>query len=241
MELDPLTEAQVVEHLREQLRAGHGGWIVKPNINVLRTASKDPAVAALLGGADLVVADGMPVVWTSRVSGTPLPERVAGSSLLFSLSAAAAADGRSAYLLGGAETVPERAATALVERYPGLKAAGTSSPPFGFDRSEELVAAVLDDVASAAPDLVFVGLGTPRQERLRQRVGSAWLLACGAAIPMAAGELRRAPVVLQRAGLEWALRLAVEPAQLARRYLIDDAPFAAALLARAAMDRLRKG
>jgi N-acetylglucosaminyldiphosphoundecaprenol N-acetyl-beta-D-mannosaminyltransferase len=238
---DPLTESEVIAVVCEAWAAGHGGSIFTVNIDIALSATRDATLAELLAKASLVVADGMPLVWASRTRGDALPERVAGSSLMWSLSAAAAAEGRSVFLLGGAEGVPEIAAKALVTRSENLRIVGAESPPFGFDETDEGVRKAVATVAAAAPDLVFVGLGFPRQERLiehlRQALPDAWFLGCGGGIPMAAGVLRRASPVLQRLGLEWVHRLALEPRRLARRYLRDDLPFAGALLARSAVHR----
>jgi N-acetylglucosaminyldiphosphoundecaprenol N-acetyl-beta-D-mannosaminyltransferase len=122
---------------------------------------------------------------------------------------------------------------------------GTDSPPFGFERTEAGMAEVVDKVTAAAPDLVFVGLGFPKQERvisrLREVMPATWYLGCGAGIPMAAGEFSRAPAAMQKAGAEWLHRLALEPKRLARRYLLEDAPFAVRLLGQAAIFRLSQG
>ncbi|CPR08899.1 teichoic acid biosynthesis protein [Mycobacterium bohemicum DSM 44277] len=245
LSFDALTQDQVVDVVREAWAGGRGGSIVPVNVDVARAATRNPELARLIAGASLVIADGMPLVWAARIKGDGLPERVAGSSLLFALSAAAAADGRSVYLLGGAEGVPERAAEAPAARTSGLRVAGALSPAFGFDRTEEGTREVLSTVAAAAPDLVFVGLGFPRQERLierlRQELPAAWCLSCGGGIPMAAGVVRRAHPVLQRLGLEWLHRLMQEPRRLAGRYLRDDLPYALMLLARATVDRVRAG
>lgn len=242
--LDAVTEREVVDTVREAWAAGQGGSVIPVNVDVARTVNHEPGLVEHLTAGSLVVADGMPLLWAARAGGQALPERVTGSSLVFSLSAAAAADGRSVYLLGGAEGVPERAAEALSARYPALRVAGAESPPFGFDKSREGVRRAIDAVTDAAPDLVFVGLGFPRQERLieqlRQARPSAWFLACGGGIPMAAGETRRASPLVQRLGLEWAHRLAIEPRRLARRYLRDDLPFAIGLLTRAAIRRFAR-
>ena len=243
--LSRLTERQVVGHLIDALRDGQGGWVATPNVDICRAARRDPAVRELIGQASLTVADGMPLLWAARLRGTPLPERVTGASLIFSISAAAARHGQSVYLLGGEPGVPERAAEQLVRRYPGLRVAGTSAPPIGFDATERGVAQLRDRLTEARPDVVFVGLGCPKQERLITRLApvlpTAWFIACGAAIPFAAGTLQRAPDWMQRAGLEWAYRLANEPRRLVRRYLLDDLPFAASLLASSAAYRLWAG
>jgi N-acetylglucosaminyldiphosphoundecaprenol N-acetyl-beta-D-mannosaminyltransferase len=241
--LDALTEREVVSAVRAAWAAGRGGSIITVNIDVARTVARQPTLADLMAAGSLTVADGMPLVWAARVGGQPLPERVAGSSLVFTLSAAAAADGRSVFVLGGAEGVPEKAAAALQARSPGLRIAGTDSPPLGFDLTDEGVRRAVAAVEAAAPDLVLVGLGFPRQERLIEHLRRvrphAWYLGCGGGISMAAGVTPRASPLLQRVGLEWAYRLALEPRRLARRYLRDDLPFAIALLASAAWRRVR--
>jgi N-acetylglucosaminyldiphosphoundecaprenol N-acetyl-beta-D-mannosaminyltransferase len=106
LELDPLTEQQVVERVLEALSAGRGGWVATLNIDICRAVRRDADLAALLGQASLIVPDGMPLIWAARMRGDPLPERVTGASLIFSLSEAAAASGRSVYLLGGEVGVP---------------------------------------------------------------------------------------------------------------------------------------
>lgn len=245
--LDRLTEAEVVAKVRRALGAGTGGRIVTPNVDILRQARRDKAIRDQLASADLVLADGAPLVWASRLAGQPVPERVAGSSLVWSLAAGLAPDGRSVYLLGGspAPVVEDegayRAALALVNAHPGLRVAGYASPPFGFDRDQAGIDAVCREVVRARPDVVYVGLGFPKQEwladRLVRELPRAWVLGCGAAINFIAGDQHRAPVWMQRSGLEWAHRLGSEPTRLARRYLVDDAPYALALLARSAVRR----
>jgi N-acetylglucosaminyldiphosphoundecaprenol N-acetyl-beta-D-mannosaminyltransferase len=242
--LDPVTEPEVIELVRKAWAAGRGGSIIPVNVDVALTVSRQRDLVSLLDAGSLVVADGAPLEWAARVAGQPLPGRVTGSGLVFSLSEAAAADGRSVFILGGAEGVPQQAAAALCSRFPGLRVAGADSPPFGFDKTEEGVRQTVDAVTAAEPDLVFVGLGFPRQEmlieQLRQAWPSAWYLACGGGITMAAGIVRRASPLMQRFGLEWVHRLVHEPRRLARRYLRDDLPFAVGLLARSAMRRFSR-
>ncbi|MGY1831477.1 WecB/TagA/CpsF family glycosyltransferase [Geodermatophilus sp. SYSU D01180] len=232
-----LTESAVAEHVVASWDHGHGGWIVTVNVDILRVAARDPDLGRLVAAADLAVADGMPLVWASRLAGAPLPERVTGASLVETLAEAAALTGRSVFLVGGDPGVPEAAAAALVEQFPALVVAGTASPPYGFDRDEHQVLGLVERIAAARPDLVLVGLGFPKQERiidrLRPLLPEAWLLGCGAGIPFAAGQFRRAPDAVQRMGGEWVHRLVLEPRRLARRYLVDDLPFALDLLSRA--------
>ena len=240
---DALTEDAVVEAVRNAWAAGQGGSIIPVNVDVARSATRSAAAAGLIARASIVVADGMPLLWAARLKGDALPERVTGSSLMFALSAASAIDGKSVYLLGGAEGVPEKAAAALAARYADLDVVGAHSPEFGFDQTEEGAQQAASEVVAAAPDLVFVGLGFPRQERFIERIRtslpSVWCLACGGGISMAAGVVPRASPLTQQLGFEWVHRLAHEPRRLARRYLREDLPFALALLARSGARRVR--
>jgi N-acetylglucosaminyldiphosphoundecaprenol N-acetyl-beta-D-mannosaminyltransferase len=240
--VDALTEGQVVAHVLQELKAGRGGRLVTLNVDSLRAARRNLDLNNLLSQSSVLVADGMPLVWAARMRGTPLVERVTGASLILSLSCAAAQAGRSVYLLGGAAGVPERASVSLRRRYPRLVVVGADSPPLGFETTVAGIDAVRARLVNAAPDIVFVGLGFPKQERLIAELASdlpaTWFLGCGAAIPFAAGVLRRAPRWMQRGGLEWLFRLASEPRRLGRRYLINDLPFAAFMLASSVAHRL---
>lgn len=231
---DRLCEADVVQYIIAASQNGSGGWIATPNADICRQARRDPAAAGLVRAATLIVPDGMPLIWAARLRGDPLSERVTGSSLIYSLTSAAAGSGRSVYFLGGEHGVPDLAGNRLASLYPGLKVAGASAPPVGFDQTTDGVTAVRDSLALAAPDIVYVGLGFPKQERLISQLApvlpGTWFVACGAAIPFAAGSLPRAPRWMQRAGLEWMFRLFREPRRLCRRYLVDDLPYAAGLL-----------
>ncbi|SDH20718.1 N-acetylglucosaminyldiphosphoundecaprenol N-acetyl-beta-D-mannosaminyltransferase [Sinosporangium album] len=242
--VDALTEGEVVERVAAAARAGRGGHIVTPNVDICRAAARDAAVRALVARADIAVADGMPLVWASRLLGSALPERVTGADLIWSLSAMAAAEALPVYLLGGPPGVVEHAAEVLSARSPGLVVAGVSAPPYGFESSAEGVAEVREALVAAAPRLVFVGLGFPKQDRLiaelRECMPGVWFVGCGAAIAFTAGAVRRAPEWMRDAGLEWLFRLISEPGRLARRYLVDDLPFALRLLAMCLLSRVRR-
>jgi N-acetylglucosaminyldiphosphoundecaprenol N-acetyl-beta-D-mannosaminyltransferase len=244
---DRITEGEVVAVVREAIAAGRGGRIITPNIDVLRQVQVNGRVKAYLEDADLIVADGMPLVWASKLSGTPLPERVAGSSLIWSLSQGLGRDGRSILVIGGNPATPEepdgatRAAARLAAGCPGLRVAGSLCPEYGFEGDRAAYAEFRTAVREARPDLVFVGLGFPKQEkiiaRLRPELPRTWFIGCGAAVNFVAGDVDRAPRWMQRTGLEWAHRLGTEPRRLASRYLRHDAPYALRLLAGSATRR----
>ncbi|MGH3649024.1 MAG: WecB/TagA/CpsF family glycosyltransferase, partial [Micromonosporaceae bacterium] len=140
-----MRETEAVRYVIAALELGQGGTIVTPNVDILRQVRRDPAARHLVRSASLVLADGMPVIWASHLARSPLPARVAGSDLIWSLCAAAAQTGRSIYFLGGApaglaagaRSVSERAADELRARYPGLRVAGADSPPYGFDATPQ--------------------------------------------------------------------------------------------------------
>lgn len=239
-----LTEAQVVAHIMDSIDAGRGGFVVTPNIDHMRRCVDNSDYRETVASADLVLADGVPLVWASRVAGDPLPEQVAGSNLIVSLPAAAAARGISIFLLGGAEGTAAGAAMALIQRFPGLRVAGTWCPPFGFEDSPEELARLEAAVVGASPDIVFVGLGSPKQERLIERLRGllprTWWLGVGISFSYVTGDVRRAPVWMRRMGVEWVHRVASEPGRLARRYLIEGIPFGVRLMSWAAWRRFRR-
>lgn len=235
--LHAITETQCIQHIVDQLEAGRGGMLVTPNLDHLHRCTKNMAFKALVAEADLVVADGMPLVWASRLQGTPLPERVAGSNLITTLSGAAAGRGRSVYLLGGSAGTAEGAARVLVERFPNLKIAGTFYPPMGFEDDAAQMAGIVASLAAAKPHIVFVALGSPKQEkliaRLREILPDAWWVGVGNSFSFLCGDVRRAPRWMQVSGLEWMHRLFQEPKRLFRRYVVIGLPFAATMLSRA--------
>ena len=231
--IDEVTQRQVINRVFAALDWGQGGSVVTPNLEILRQSREDTELRRLIRGADLVLADGMPLVWASRLAGEPLPERVAGSDLIVPLVQTAARAGRSVFLLGGSPGTADAAADHLREQAPGLKVAGTLCPPYGFERSEAEVASIREALRAAQPDIVLVALGAPKQERLieivREDLPQAWFFGVGIALGFLVGEVRRAPTVLQKTGLEWTHRLAQEPGRLAGRYLRRGLPFAGRL------------
>jgi N-acetylglucosaminyldiphosphoundecaprenol N-acetyl-beta-D-mannosaminyltransferase len=232
-----MSEGATIDYVLDMLADGHGGWLCPANLDVLRQWRGSEDVRELVSRANLVVADGMPLIWASGLQGTPLPERVAGSTLLVTLTAAATAAGASIFLLGGNPGSAEAAVAKLTELSPDLRIAGTLCPPFGFETDPEWFARIAWALAEADPDIVYVGLGFPKQERLivelQAEMPNTWFVSCGISFSFVSGEVRRAPVMVQRLGLEWLHRLAQEPSRLYRRYLVDGIPFLLRLLSSA--------
>lgn len=241
---DRLTEDATTQHVCDEVAEGRGGWVVTPNVDIMRLC-EDPALKKMVNSADLVVCDGAPILWASHLIGDPLPERVTGASLIWTISQAAAERDQRIFLLGAAPGVAARAAQRLNATIAGAPVVGTYSPPMGFEKSQEERDQVVRAIGLSRPDIVLCAFGFPKQERLIQELQrhfpTAWFIGCGAAVDMAAGHLRRAPEPLRRLGLEWVHRLLQEPGRLWRRYLVHDLPYALGLLGAASMVRLRGG
>jgi N-acetylglucosaminyldiphosphoundecaprenol N-acetyl-beta-D-mannosaminyltransferase len=224
-----LSRHEVVDQVFQALSEGIGGWIITPNVDHLRRYETDPEVRRLFGDASLVVADGVPLIWAALLQGTPLPDRVAGSDLVWLLAERAAQKSRSLYLLGGNPGVADESGRRLVARFPGLQLAGVSSPRVSTEPTESELAPIRASLEQARPDLVYVALGAPKQERLiaslRISLPRTWWIGIGVSLSFIAGEFNRAPAWMQRAGLEWVHRMFQEPRRLAGRYLVNDLPF----------------
>jgi len=230
--LHAITERQCVEAVFNEIDEGRGGFIHTINLDLLRRLTGEPEYIACCRAPTIRTADGMPLVWASRLQRTPLPERVSGSSLIWSLSEAAAQRDRSVFLLGGAPGTAAKTAELLSERFRGLRVAGMCTP--SLERgADPRIQQVRQQLLSAKPDIVYVALGTPKQEEvidaLRNSLPTCWWVGVGIAFSFVAGEVRRAPRWMQQSGLEWFHRLLQEP-RLAKRYAIDCVPFGLMLL-----------
>lgn len=204
---------QRVAYLTEE---GRPHLIVTANPEAVMAAQRDSNLAAAIRGADLVVADGVGIVWAARRLGYPLPGRVAGIDLMAELCAWAAGAGRTVFLLGGEAGVAERAAGTLVALYPGLRVAGTRDGQTGLWDG-----AAVAEVSAAQPDLLFAGLGMPLQEKWLakhlDRLNVRLAMGVGGSLDVLAGRVRRAPPWARRLHLEWLYRLAHQPSRWRRQ------------------------
>ena len=244
VQFDYIDEAGVVSRIIDDIRNGLGGWVLTVNADILRRIHSKKVAGLDWKSATLVVADGMPIIWSSYLASNPLPERVAGSSLIWSVSRAASQNDASIFLLGGNPHTAERAATVLRGSYPSLRIAGTYCPAYGFELDPTSFSKAISAVIETNPSVCFCGLGFPKQEilitELRKHLPQTWFLGVGISISMVAGEFRRAPSWVQRAGFEWLTRLAQEPTRLAVRYLIYDVPFVGRMLGLSMVEGVRR-
>jgi N-acetylglucosaminyldiphosphoundecaprenol N-acetyl-beta-D-mannosaminyltransferase len=210
-------------------RAGSRACVFSANVDQLVRYRRSAGFRQAYGTADLIVPDGMPVVWAARLLGRPVAERVTGIDLMHGLCHLAARAQRRCFLLGSEVDVARAAAQNLGHLFPGLVVGGWHDGYFSAD------APVVAAVNAARPDLLFVGMGSPRQEFWLQRnfgrLSCRLALPVGGAFEVIAGRKKRAPRLAQRSGMEWAWRLLQDPRRLGRRYLIDDLEFLALVFA----------
>jgi len=209
------------------IRAGTPHQHVVVNVDKIVKASRDPGLRRIINDCDLINADGMPVVWASRLLGKPLKERVTGVDLFEALMAQAAKKGWRVYLLGAREEVVSGVARLYPARYPGLTIAGYRN---GYWKPEE-EAQVVEQIAAARADILFVAISSPKKEEFLARYQAAmkipFAMGVGGTFDVAVGLVKRAPVWMQNAGLEWFYRFLQEPRRMFRRYFIDDMAFVA--------------
>lgn len=242
--LHALDQRGLVSAFREGVRSGRGGWTVTPNLDILRQFNADAESRELILAASHRIADGVPIVWASRLAGVPVPKRVAGSDLAFSLPEAAAEAGVRVLLIGRNPGVAEAAARRLEALNPDIGSVASYCPPVGFEDDPTELDRIRAVVRDESPVLLLIGLGFPKQERLIRRLRSelpqAWFAGVRVSFSFLAGEQTRAPAVVQHLGLEWIHRLVHEPRRLFRRYVIQGIPFSLRLFAWALSHRLRE-
>jgi len=223
--VDPLTMTQTVARVEDAIARRETTQHVAINAAKVVRYQHDEALRAAVDGCELATADGQAVVWAARVLGRPLPERVAGIDLMDALLDVARSRGYRIFLLGARADVLERAEGEICRRHPGVRIVGRHHGYFG--PAEE--PAVVDAVAAATPDLLFVALETPAKElflaRNRARLAVPFVMGVGGSFDVLAGERRRAPRWMRRAGLEWLYRLLQDPRRLARRYAVGNTQF----------------
>lgn len=220
---------QVVSRMETWIRARNGcHYIAVTGMHGITEAQHEPRFKHILNSADLVVPDGMPLIWLARMKGHSLRRRVYGPELMDAFCAQSEARGYKHFFYGGGTGVAERLAAAMREKHPRLNIVGMLSPPFHSLTSEE-DSDLIAQINAKAPDIVWVGLSTPKQEQWmfehREKLNAAVLVGVGAAFDFHAGLKKQAPVWMRESGFEWLFRLLQEPRRLWRRYLVYGSEF----------------
>lgn len=216
-----VTFAEAVAWAVARMKSGRPGYMATANLDFVMQAWRDPELHRILLEADLVIADGWPIVWASGKFGPKLRERVTGSDLTPMLATACAREHLGIFLLGGGPGVGEKAAAVLCDRNPGLRIVGCYSPPLAGVLEMDH-GAILDRLRDTKPHLLLAALGAPKQEKLIGLHVRNWRvplsIGVGGTLDFLAGVQRRAPAAVQRVGMEWLWRLCTNPKRLFSRY-----------------------
>ena len=201
-------------------------YVVTPNVDHTVILQENQDLVQAYEDAHMILADGHPIVWASRLLRQPLPERVAGSELVPKLFDSFNKQGKlKVFLLGGMPGVAVTAAKNMKQVWPNVDTVGVYSPPFGFEHDEQECNFILGRIALCRPDVVIVGLGAPKQEiwvnKHHKQMNAKAALCVGATIDFLAGEQTRAPVWMQKTGFEWFHRMCTQPKRLVKRYAKD--------------------
>jgi N-acetylglucosaminyldiphosphoundecaprenol N-acetyl-beta-D-mannosaminyltransferase len=225
--LHPLTTDGALTVIERFIREGQPRQVVTVNLDFLRLARSSTEFRDVLNSADLALPDGMPLVWASKIARKGVPCRVAGIDLVEGICAAGAQRGHSVFLLGARHGVALNASVEIMRRYPGIRIAGTYSPPVGVwsDLEEHRIR---DMIIDAAPDVLLVALGAPRQDAgiaaNRDALGVPASIGVGCSCDVISGKASRAPRIMRNLGFEWLYRLVHDPRRLWRRYVLHDMP-----------------
>jgi N-acetylglucosaminyldiphosphoundecaprenol N-acetyl-beta-D-mannosaminyltransferase len=211
------------------LRGASPTYIVTPNAQHINNLQDDSLFRKIYSKAFLVIPDGVSIIWAAKFLKTPLKGKISGINLFEKLCQQGASKPLKIFLLGGRPQAAERAAMILEQRHPGLKIAGTYCPPYGFESNPLEIARLNQTILDAAPNLLFVGLGSPKQEKWiydnYQQLKVPVSIGIGVSFEFVAGMVKRAPIWMQENGLEWLFRLLVEPKRLWRRYILGNPRF----------------
>ena len=225
-QIDHITMDEALERMDEYVKNKANAYVVTPNVDHIVQLEKGGELVEIYDQADLILTDGKPLVWISKLYGTPIVEKISGSDLFPRLCELAAKRGYTMFFLGAAEGVADLAAKNLSKKFEGLQVVGTYSPPFGFENNPQELSHIKSMIIDSTPDILIVGLGCPKQEKFiykyRRELKVPLSLGLGASLDFEAGNIKRAPKWMADHGLEWLYRLFQDPKRLAKRYLVDD-------------------
>lgn len=225
-EIDNLTMAETLSAVDDLIRQNKDAYVVTPNVDHIVKLETNEKLKAAYSEADLILTDGKPLVWASRLYRNPIKEKVSGSDLFPELCKFAAERHYKMFFLGAKEGVAAKAAEILKAKYDGLEIVGCYSPAIGFEKNSEEIENIARMVQRANPHILILALGCPKQEifayEFRKKFHVPVSFCLGATLDFAAGNVKRAPRWMADAGLEWVYRIYQEPARMFKRYVLED-------------------
>lgn len=224
--IDNLTMSEAIKKIDHLVQTKKGAYVVTPNVDHIVQVETDNELKEVYKNADLILTDGKPLIWISKLYGYPIKEKISGSDIFPLICALADKKGYSMYFLGGKEGVAIKAITNLKRKFINLKVVGYYSPPYGFENNNDEIEKIINMIKKANPDILIVALGCPKQEKFMyfncKKLRVPISLGLGATIDFEAGTIKRAPKWMSNNGLEWLYRITQEPKRMIKRYFIDD-------------------
>lgn len=223
--VDNLTMEEAIRRAEELINEKKCAYVVTPNMDHVVLLEEDPLFKKIYDEADLILTDGQPLIWISKLKRTPIVEKISGSDFFPEICKMSATAGYSMFILGAADGVAQKAADNLCSKYDGLRIVGTYSPPIGFEKVESELNKIYELLHESKPDILAVSLGSPKGEKFiyshLKEMGVPLSMSIGAAIDFEAENIKRAPRWMSSCGLEWLYRTFKEPKRLAKRYWND--------------------
>lgn len=224
--INNLTMSETVEAIEKMIMEKRKSYVVAINVDVVMKIESDPYLKEIVDGADLVLVDGKPLVWISKLHGKPLKAKISGSDLVPLLCEVSAKKGYRMFIIGGKDGIAEQAKRRLEEKYPDIQIVGTYAPPIGFEKDKKELNKINNMISEVKPDLLITCFGCPKQEKWIyeniNRYDAKVSVCAGATVDFLAGNVKRAPRWMSEHGLEWFYRFLQEPKRMFGRYFIDD-------------------
>lgn len=217
---------ETLNTIKELIRNGKKSYIIPINVDVVIKIENDPYLKQITDHADMVLVDGKPLVWISRLYHRPIKGKISGSDLIPELCKVASSEGYRIFIIGGKKGIAELAKTKLERQLPTIKIVGTYAPPFGFEQNKYELQKINQLISQKHPDLLVVCFGCPKQEKWiyenYQKYDAKVSICAGATVDFLAGNVKRAPRWMSEHGLEWFYRFLQEPHRMFKRYFWDD-------------------
>lgn len=224
--IDNVTIDEAVEYIIDCIKRKEQIHVLTPNVDQIVRVEKDAYFKEIYDHASLILTDGTPLMWISKLYKKPIKEKICGSDLVPLLAKIASERDFSIFLLGAKPGIADKAAQNLKMRYKNIKIAGTYSPPLGFEKDNEEISRINEILLNSKADLLFVGMGVPKQDIFIYENMKKYKIpvsfSIGASIDFLAGNVKRAPKWINKFGLEWFYRFLKEPKRLFKRYFVDD-------------------
>ena len=224
--INNVTMSETIEEIEKMIASDKKCYVVPINTDVVMKIENDAYLKEIVDSADMVLVDGKPLVWISKMHKSPLKAKISGSDLVPLLCGAAAEKHYSIFIIGGKDGVAEQAKKRLQEQHPGIQIVGTYAPPLGFEKDPAELNRINTMISEAKPDLLIVCFGCPKQKKwIYENISQydAKVSVCaGATVDFIAGNIKRAPHWMSEHGLEWFYRFLQEPKRMFRRYFVDD-------------------